>query len=420
MSRNSWLIVVAVFLLLVHRSYAPPDLGCPSCDLEVRINVFEHPGKVVFDRVPNAEFYYIEWAPSADGPWTNFTGGMGAWLDNIPAAGVGAITASVPMFYRVKAWVPTNLPPVPAGMVRIEGGSFVMGGMTNRFPASDSFPDELPQRSVRVDTFFMDRYEVTKGLWDDVRSWAIINGYALPAGSGKGTNHPVHSIQWDDAIRWCNARSEREGLVPAYYTDPAFTNVYRSGVTNPFVLWVANGYRLPTEAEWEKAARGGSTTRRFPWPDSDQIQHAKANYFSRTNEVYDISQTRGYHPAFNDGVIPYTSPVGHFPPNGFGLHDMAGNVWEWCWDWYQSDFYINGSTNNPGGPPAGTSRVRRGGSWDSYAFSMPAANRFEDSWPPPPDQDTNDDGDWGECPTDTTEPPPSECPDTGFRAVRRP
>ena len=309
-------------------------------------------------------------------------------------------------------------------MVLIPSGEFVMGGMTNLFPASDSFPDELPQRPVFIDAFYIDRFEVTKALWDEVRGWAVGQGYVMATGAGKATNHPVYEVGWDDAIKWCNARSERDGLMPVYYTDPGLTEVYRSGQNiSPLPKWDAIGYRLPTEAEWERAASGGSINRRFPWPDSDQIQHAKANYFSRTNEIYDISQTRGYHPAFATNGLPYTSPVGYFPPNGFGLHDMAGNVWEWCWDYYDSTYYANAPANNPRGPNAGTSRVIRGGSWDSYAFTMPTANRFEDQWPPPTDKDWNDDGnpsEEGECPDEAPDPAPECPPDTGFRSVRRP
>ena len=98
MKHTPWKLVFVLTIVFTLRAYAPPGMDCPPCDLEVRANVFELPGKLVFDRVQNAEFYRIEWAPAADGPWTNFTGDMGAWLDDIPGAGSGAITASVPMF----------------------------------------------------------------------------------------------------------------------------------------------------------------------------------------------------------------------------------------------------------------------------------------------------------------------------------
>ncbi len=176
-------------------------------------------------------------------------------------------------------------------------------------------------------------------------------------------------------MKWCNARSQQAGKTPVYYTDAGFTQVYTTGEVTPYVNWSAQGYRLPTETEWEKAARGGASGQRFPWGDT--ISESQANYHGCTTcYSYDLGPT-GYNSIGGYPATYYgTSPVGSFAPNGYGLYDMAGNLFEWCWDWYGTP-YAGGT--DPRGPASGSLRVWRGGCWSYDAYFCRTAFRFESS-----------------------------------------
>ena len=281
----------------------------------------------------------------------------------------------------VRFRIVVNDDPIPAGMALIPAGNFQMG---NSMDPAEGSTSELPVHTVYVSAFYMDRSEVTKQLWDEVRNWGLTRGYTdLPEGSvsgvtnySKGPTHPVFYVNWYAMVKWCNARSQKEGLMPVYFTNDAQSVLYQTGnvnVTNAQVKWSANGYRLPTEAEWEKAARGGLSGKRFPWGDT--ISHAQANYNSLASYSYDTSPTRGYHPIYGVFPDPYTSPVGSFAPNGYGLYDMAGNIWERCWDWFGSSYYSMSPSSDPQGSPAGSERVFRGGEWNFGALGCRVATR---------------------------------------------
>lgn len=183
---------------------------------------------------------------------------------------------------------------------------------------------------------------------DDSDCWITWSGSIFGMKSTKGDGSPCVEVTWYGAVAYCNYRSELDGKTLCYNLSDWSVNTS------------ANGYRLPTSTEWEYAARGGLSGKRFPWGDT--ITHSQANYISSSSYSYDISSTRGYHPDYDDGGY-HTSPSGTFAANGYGLCDMAGNVWEWC------------------NTASGSARSFRGGSWFNYAYGARCGD--EDWWYPP-------------------------------------
>jgi sulfatase modifying factor 1 len=300
------------------------------------------------------------------------TDGLSSWQrvpltpEMVTNGGIGLTTTSSNAFYRMRIAVPT--PPTP-DVSLIPAGNFLMG---NQMDPNEGNVEELPVHAVNVSAFYMDKYEVTKALWDEVAAWAEANGYDINAtsGSGKADNHPIWHVTWFEAVKWCNARSQKEELTPCYTVGG---EVMKTGTETPECNFLANGYRLPTEAEWEKAARGGLSGKRFPWGDA--ISHSQANYYSSPEYSYDVSPTREYDPAYRTGGFPYTSPVGSYAPNGYGLYDMTGNVWEWCWDFYDSSYYASSPLSDPRGSASGAERVLRGGGYSTFANSSRISRR---------------------------------------------
>jgi formylglycine-generating enzyme required for sulfatase activity len=338
------LFIVAAVLVGIRPTAAQPTLGIEGAG----------PQAILFwPATTSGTNGVLQSSPSLASPnWQSATDALPA--DYAPYTAVSVSNSISARFFRLSL-----VPPTSDGMALVPAGWFTMGDTL------DAEGDAVPA-SIYVSAFYTDTNLVSYSQWQGVYSYAASQGYDFDnVGSGKADNHPLYGVDWYDMVKWCNARSQQAGLTPCYYTDGALTVVYQTGqVTNPYVNWSANGYRLPTEAEWEKAARGRLSRQRFPWGLT--ISEAQANYYGCTScQTYDLGPN-GYNPTFKDGVTPYTSPVGYFAANGYGLYDMAGNVVEWCWDWYGTP-YAQPSTTDPTGPASGSSHVLRGGSWGNPA-----------------------------------------------------
>jgi formylglycine-generating enzyme required for sulfatase activity len=230
----------------------------------------------------------------------------------------------------------------PDDFVFVRGGTFTMGS-----PASEPErgTDETQHR-VTAGDFYIAKSSVTQREYSQLMD-------SNPS-EFKGDNLPVENVTWFDAVRFCNARSAREGLTPAYTI---------SGET---VTWnrAANGYRLPTETEWEYACRAGTTT---PFNIGSNITDREANCYN--NYGYNNNSSG----RVTGGYRGRTTPVNSYAANSWGLFDMHGNVADWCWDWY-SEYGVNVQTN-PAGAATGTLRVNRGGGWNDFPKHIRSAYR---------------------------------------------
>ncbi|MFA5509661.1 MAG: SUMF1/EgtB/PvdO family nonheme iron enzyme [Candidatus Cloacimonadaceae bacterium] len=246
-------------------------------------------------------------------------------------------------------WLPSEIAEAeysitPAGFVYVPGGTFHNG-----------------TSNVTVSSFYIGKYELTQAEYEAVMGSNPASGY------GVGANYPVYYVSWFKAIEYCNRRSIMEGLTPCYSYDnhgsnpnnwPSGWNSSSSNHSYVSCDWIANGYRLPTEMEWMYAAKGGNQSQGYT--------------YSGSNTIGDVAWYRG-----NSGST--THVVGTKAPNELGIYDMSGNVWEWCWDIYNS--YPGDDQTDPHGATSGSDRVRRGGGWGSYADYCTVSARSYDVAP---------------------------------------
>jgi formylglycine-generating enzyme required for sulfatase activity len=214
-------------------------------------------------------------------------------------------------------------------MAQILAGEFLMG---------DPKEIDAPPHKVKVSSFFLDKHLVTQDEFQAVM-------HENPS-RWKGGNNPVEQVRWSDAVRFCNKRSELEGLQPCYDLKTWRCN------------FDASGYRLPTEAEYEYAARGGTTAGFLSGDAPDKL-----------GDFAWFEKNSGGHPR----------AVGQKQPNAWGLYDVCGNVWEWCNDFYQVDYYASAAQQDPRGPDQGKTKVVRGGSWRAPAENCRLGYRYNEN-----------------------------------------
>ena len=288
----------------------------------------------------------------------------------------------------------TYIPVFSGNMVYVDEGNFFIG-------QSNAQVDEIPIHRVYLSSFYISKFEVSIREWTDVTNWGVRNGYHFSSSqyfprpgpswfaNADVDEFPMNAINWYDAVKWCNAKSEMEGRTPCYYISEAKIYIYRSGeidLNSSNVKWDSTGYRLPTEVEWEKAARGKYSDYNYPW--GDEIDGSMANY-KNSNDPFELGSGGTSPVGYYDGNQTIQSTVNleiADSSNYYGLFDIVGNVSEWCWDWYNENWYSNLKSNlkdtkgpsfseatkfsQSDSPLQGKRKVHRGGAYNIGIFDL--------------------------------------------------
>ncbi len=339
---------------------------------------------ITWNSVTGVEKYYIYRSLTAGSGYVEITNITSTSYDDT------ATGAGTNYYYKVKAWsTAEGFGPYSdydvgikldlfSGVTKREMVSVPGGTFTQTDIGANSF-------SHTISAFQMGKYEVTYELWYAVYSWATANGYTFANAGAEGHDgtagdpptgakyEPAATINWRDAIVWCNAYSEMSGYSPVYKNGSSQVikdsrNSNAAECDNAVPDWSANGYRLPTEGEWQYAASY-----------KDGVSWTPPNYASGATDDYNNAGATWPVSWYNDNSSSKTHDVGTKTANALGIHDMSGNVWEWCWDWYAS--WPGTGQTDYSGSGSGSHRVGRGGSWADSADRLQVGYRFVNFFP---------------------------------------